>query len=517
MSLLGLSLTGETAHYECVRPDPGHQSSHSTQKTCSFPQPETEGDPLFPVFAPILPTIITAALATLSPWLDNPRRIVVQVEALVAAAATLLLLQLILCSFRRQSSSTLIQGGAWVWYTMSFPLSSPVKNVLYPVWAVALFLVAGSTNVITSYDLDDRNQWKRNLLELLQYAFYTAINTKPLLPYSTTTSTALSAIPTILILNFIIFLTNALKVFKCWRVGTDVPTKRVAEWMKNDVATHKDRSYVFNPATLEGYKYTVRCGIRRIIANTTAKAVYHGLECAEAGLLETHDFVFKGLLSTEDDHERAFQIVEVELDFYHDYLLTKYSVIWKREKLLFFMLVTRIIFICIILGHVTQNSLAVVAPAAVIKVQTKASDTIITVFVLSAIILVEVLQAAFYLASDWAKLSLTIISDKCFSKHLKFLIEYPNNPYEKFQRYFGSGLGRKRGPVKISNTVSSLQRNGVLRQFSWALDCRSQIEIMLSCELAHEANIQVIDGGSEQEEEMSCHHEVAVNLSSVVI
>uniref|UniRef100_M8BIH7 DUF4220 domain-containing protein n=1 Tax=Aegilops tauschii TaxID=37682 RepID=M8BIH7_AEGTA len=348
-------------------------------------------------------TSMTKALEALSPWLENPRSIVNQVEALVLAAAVLLLFQLILCSCRRQSSNAFIQAGAWVSYTMSFPLvtytlgmmqTSPVKNVLYPVWAVSLFLVAGCTNAVTSYDLDDNKQWKKHLFEVFQYALYSAINIKLLFPYSTAevfnlkakSFKSMSITPVIVILNLIVLLTNFVKVISCWRVGVDFSSKRVAEFMRKQA--REDRPRVFNPVAMEGYRYLIRCGRHESItidevwkldstlfrsgASTKLKdsclsyalfkllrRQYHGMECAEAGLPETRDFVLKGLLLTEDDHqiERAFRIVE-----------------------------------------------------------TKTVDTIITVLILTIILMVEVLQAAFYLASDWAKVTLTqkYLSNHCY-------------------------------------------------------------------------------------------------------
>lgn len=135
---------------------------------------------------------MTKALDALSPWVRNPRRIIVQIEAFVVAAVMLLLLQLILGSFRPQSRSAFIQVGSWMAYKLSFPVvtytlgmmqSSPVKNALYPVWAVSLFLVAGSTTAVKAFDLDDNKQWKLYLFELFQYALYSGLTLGLLFPY----------------------------------------------------------------------------------------------------------------------------------------------------------------------------------------------------------------------------------------------------------------------------------------------------------------------------------------------
>jgi hypothetical protein len=53
--------------------------------------------------------------------------------------------------------------------------TSPVKNVLYPFWAVLLLWAAGWTNVFTVYSLEDSKQWKLYVFYLLQYFVYSAI------------------------------------------------------------------------------------------------------------------------------------------------------------------------------------------------------------------------------------------------------------------------------------------------------------------------------------------------------
>ena len=71
----------------------------------------------------------------------------------MAAAAVLLFFQLVCGSLRLRSNNAFIQGGLWVAYTLLPPLvtytlglmqSSQVTLVImYPVWALSLFLIAG--------------------------------------------------------------------------------------------------------------------------------------------------------------------------------------------------------------------------------------------------------------------------------------------------------------------------------------------------------------------------------------
>ena len=80
---------------------------------------------------------MTRAMEALSPWLNNPRRTIIQVEALVLAAAALLLLQFILGSCRRRWHSSFLKYILLVCNGIMFPLnvytlgtmqSSPIKN-----------------------------------------------------------------------------------------------------------------------------------------------------------------------------------------------------------------------------------------------------------------------------------------------------------------------------------------------------------------------------------------------------
>ncbi|TVU29693.1 hypothetical protein EJB05_21271, partial [Eragrostis curvula] len=216
---------------------------------------------------------MTRAMEALSPWLNNPRRTVVQIEAFVVAAVILLFLQLILGSARRQSNSAFVQVGSWLAYTLSFPVvtytlgmmqSSPVKNAMYPVWAVSLFLVAGSTTA-----LDDNKQWKRHLFQLIQYALYSGLTLGLLFPFGFKESFDLKhlrtplarnfATATILILNFVVFFTNYVRVDSCWVVGLHNPSRAVTEFMKNQTADRGCGSQECDPVTMKGYKYPVRC------------------------------------------------------------------------------------------------------------------------------------------------------------------------------------------------------------------------------------------------------------------
>ncbi|CAO2151140.1 unnamed protein product [Urochloa humidicola] len=218
---------------------------------------------------------ITRAREALSPYLNNPRRTVIWIEAYVAASVALLFLQLILGPFRRRSNNSLFQGTLWLAYTLSFPLiaytlgqmlSSPVKNELYPLWGVLIFWVAGSTNSMKAYNLDDNKQWKRYIFGLLQYYIYAIIIYQLLRP----TKHALSLSPkgtiilpqhpiavSIAILAEVVLFSNLVRAVAGWIVTNSYHSNVVANYMRDQVDNIATGRVSLDPITMEGYRYIV--------------------------------------------------------------------------------------------------------------------------------------------------------------------------------------------------------------------------------------------------------------------
>ena len=53
--------------------------------------------------------------------------------------------------------------------------SSQVTVVIYLVWALSLFLIAGGANSITAYYLEDNKQWNSSVFNILQNDIYFCI------------------------------------------------------------------------------------------------------------------------------------------------------------------------------------------------------------------------------------------------------------------------------------------------------------------------------------------------------
>lgn len=129
------------------------------------------------------------------------------------------------------------------------------------------------------------------------------------------------------------------------------------------------------------------------------------MECSEAALPETCKFVLGGLLSAEDGvhgHTRAFHIIEVEMSFLYDFF-TKYGALFLMEISFLVMAVLKMVFISIFL---VVDFPEVKTCDPMIYVAAREVDVTITVVVMGALLLAEVPQAIFYLASDLATISL---------------------------------------------------------------------------------------------------------------
>ena len=91
-----------------------------------------------------------------------------------------LLVHLLLClNFFKPSEFAPARLNSWLRHWMQ---SSPVKNVMYPIWAIWLLLAAGCSNAVKVYELSENKQWKRSILNYLQYSFYVALICGLLMP-----------------------------------------------------------------------------------------------------------------------------------------------------------------------------------------------------------------------------------------------------------------------------------------------------------------------------------------------
>ncbi|KAF8025535.1 hypothetical protein BT93_F2387 [Corymbia citriodora subsp. variegata] len=100
---------------------------------------------------------------------DRSKQMLVKIELLVIIIAILLLFLATFGSCRRRCSSGVFRLVIFAAYTLSTYIftyalglmqDAPFYNELFPVWAVFLVIILGSTDSISAYSLEDNERWK---------------------------------------------------------------------------------------------------------------------------------------------------------------------------------------------------------------------------------------------------------------------------------------------------------------------------------------------------------------------
>jgi len=121
---------------------------------------------------------------------------------------------------------------------------------------------------------------------------------------------------------------------------------------------------------------------------------FAGFKVSEAGLEKTHDFVFKGLLAGNKPYQRPFRVIEEELVFVHDIYYTRYSYFYHKGRYLALILPAIMLGLFVWLAY---------------KIITK--DHIhnlfdMTIFITVVLATLEAYQLYLYVASGWFKVAL---------------------------------------------------------------------------------------------------------------
>ncbi|CAO1948812.1 unnamed protein product [Urochloa humidicola] len=521
---------------------------------------------------------MTRAMEALSPWLNNPRRTIVQVEALVATAAALLLLQLILGFCKRRWHNSIVKGALSVCNSLMFPLiiytlstmqSSPVKNSSYPVWAIFLIIASEGTIAVQKYDFHGSSalmKYGQAAVEVGRYCFYlimlailmspvTSKQFKELLWKGNKKMHVRFASTSSIWVRLLLAIVFTDKSFKCVmmyiRESIDLRNcKALAKRMRMEKWTNDDDSG--GPDSMEGYDYLVQfpsvtidqiwdcCGntddgkaLKDICLSFALfqllKRRYLGLACAEAGIPKTRNFVLEKLLPSEEEYERAFRIIEVELGFCSDYFFTRYGFVYALASLQLLHASTRehqmsiillLSFQALLLGlkiisisgvgvFALRKSLVLETRNPIIEVHSTNADYIITLLVVGIALIVQLLQAAFYLASDWVQVSLACRyvqkncygPNACIGKVTGFLRrvvisgalrnkidqrsllsgKHPAEASDTVKRAIARSL--KSANAILTNGETALSEN---QNLSWTLKNHSQLEIMLIWHIATE-------------------------------
>lgn len=70
-------------------------------------------------------------------------------------------------------------------YALGSMQSSPVKSSMYPFWAVSLYIMSGSADTITAYNLDDNSQQMERIYQSFLSVFYVGLIAVTILNNST--------------------------------------------------------------------------------------------------------------------------------------------------------------------------------------------------------------------------------------------------------------------------------------------------------------------------------------------
>ncbi|WVZ79798.1 hypothetical protein U9M48_027334, partial [Paspalum notatum var. saurae] len=311
----------------------------------------------------------------------QPRKKVNLVEVYVMVYVALLLILLVLGHYRRRSRNLVVQYGFKGAYLLSWVLVSKtlgrmlgvIKNELYPVWATFMVLVFAGANSVLVQNLDENKQWLKFMFDSALYLNYFNAIVENL---ATIPGTKVYIPVIVLFFVGVLFCIKYRERQHALALASEARgngSRTVARHMKHETVLSRR----YDPHTMQGYNYLVlpfinlNLPIRLLPGQVYAKPVrdrlvtlekiwchdsgvlssdddpairhlkdmclsfalfrlavrrYFGYACAESGLSKTRDLVLQGLLPrAEEDWERAFQVIEVELAFLYDFFFAMYA------------------------------------------------------------------------------------------------------------------------------------------------------------------------------------------------
>lgn len=383
-------------------------------------------------------------------WINNhlePRNNIDRVEGFLIVAAVFMIVLAIGAPMRRHSKSIIIRYGVKGVLLLSFPLLSYtlglmqqkiIKNELYLVWAMFLAMLSfGGTNAISVQKFGEKSTMKLSC-DIILFMLYMGI-----VLGNFSSMDLFQIIGLVMSLIFICPLTSRIAnqsgaAYLASKPSSENGIKWLADYMKRE---HQP-STSYDPRTMQGYRYPVLINdatrdspiitleeiwsdnvgvlsssssprIRRLKDLCLSFALFHlvvrryfGYSFPESKLDKSRDLVLDGLLQTEQDYERAFQVIEAELAFLYDFFFTKYASIMYDSHKLYWATSLAITVVCIGVGTwVIIISNTQVSMLDDLLVETSTQDVVVTIAALGALSLFELFQIRSYYASDWAKVS----------------------------------------------------------------------------------------------------------------
>ncbi|KAF8031433.1 hypothetical protein BT93_D0596 [Corymbia citriodora subsp. variegata] len=398
-----------------------------------------------------------------------------KIELMVIITAILLLFLATFGSYRRRCSSRMFRLVIFAAYTLSTYVltyalglmqDAPFQNELFPVWAVFLVIVVGSTDSISAYSLEDTERWKSYNWE----AYIKWIWLMFLLDWK------FKATPKMVVVIMYLLWVLCLKtdergraLMVASRQSLERDTKVFADYMRRE---HKNDAV--DPVRMSGYMYLVRGEeaswvdnfvrakrfIKRCLGNEAAPARDHrtpldnvdelitiekvwkcegrllssegdpnnkvkdiclsfalfkllrlryaGYSLPQEAHKKTHNLIHLGLLSKEDGYKRAFRVVEDELTFLFDFFFTKYSIIFQPDRLHYKLLelfpVTVTIWYMTLILKDYKGDYGIYQLG--IMFNGLSIDVVVTSMMMISFVMVELMQFFFVGFSEWAKVIL---------------------------------------------------------------------------------------------------------------
>ncbi|OMO99861.1 hypothetical protein CCACVL1_03574 [Corchorus capsularis] len=271
---------------------------------------------------------------------------------------------------------------------------------------------------------------------------------------------------------------------------------------------------------------------------------FGGYPFAECNLEKTWNLIRYGLLSKEEDYERAFRVIEQELSFLFDLFYTKYAVIFNGG---FRLLASRVALSigltmsCFLAVNILSNYKPSKDYVNLLTASGRVNiDKLITGVVIIGICIMEIIQFILIMISNWSKVmwickyvkNESFQKNKHFELFMKMIIRCRSNskPWERklgqysllqsfnqdpniFSRFISKLTGdiiplprggqkespsielpwvvkkavilslRNNGP-KLSNGKASLQRNQVGNLLSWACELETTTHVIIIWHIA---------------------------------
>ncbi|GMY36960.1 hypothetical protein FCV25MIE_32202 [Fagus crenata] len=546
---------------------------------------------------------------------ESARKKLEHIEGYVIVTTILMAFLVVFGSCRRRSHNKFLIFSISIAYLMPMYLitytlgqmqSATFRNELFTFWAMFLLIFLGSADCISAYRLEDNENRKRYNLEVM-FKFY-------ILGWFIATYAITKFLVPLYILCLLktfergVALTMASRSYGLVRIN-----KLIADFMAYEhMLSNEDE---VDPVSMKGFKYLVKgeekeqekvvppqyqnqlqltgkaitidmiwqCEGRLLSSNgdpdgrlkdiCLSYALYRllcrrfaGYHFSESSQVKTWNFVRYGLLSNEDDHERAFRVIEVELEFLYDLFYTKYAVFSDGLPKLKHIRLILVIISCVAVAAMLRNYHAPIGDLNLLTVGGHNVDVLVTGIVVVAILFMELVQYFVVSFSNWAKVQWLccyvvkpswqknkliekILQIVCHRKRLKpwgrklgqysllesfnyspsrllynlpyinYFVEKPRKGQKESNRINlpmevkkAISISLKTNGQHVKNGEASLQRNGVENELSWACRLETQTHVIMVWHIA--TSLCEIDQYKKANLNMESEHFIVANALS---